>query len=68
MTITRPIRVGVLIYDDVQALDIVGPVDAFKALRIDGSPRHFSRRFHEVFGKTPAVFVEELRLNENANV
>jgi transcriptional regulator GlxA family with amidase domain len=27
-------------------------------------PRHFSRRFKEVFGTTPALFVEGLRLNE----
>jgi len=27
-------------------------------------PRHFSRRFKEVFGTTPAAFVEGLRLNE----
>ena len=27
-------------------------------------PRHFSRRFKEVFGATPAVFVEKLRLDE----
>lgn len=28
------------------------------------SPRHFSRRFKEVFGTTPAGFVETLRLDE----
>jgi transcriptional regulator GlxA family with amidase domain len=28
------------------------------------SPRHFSRRFKEVFGATPATFVEALRLDE----
>src|SRR5437762_2381912 len=28
------------------------------------SPRHFSRRFKEVFGGTPAAFVENLRLDE----
>lgn len=28
------------------------------------SPRHFSRRFKDVFGSTPAVFVENLRLTE----
>jgi len=27
-------------------------------------PRHFSRRFKEVFGSTPGVFVETLRLDE----
>lgn len=27
-------------------------------------PRHFSRRFKEAFGSTPAAFVEELRLDE----
>jgi transcriptional regulator GlxA family with amidase domain len=27
-------------------------------------PRHFSRRFKEVFGTTPALYVEGLRLNE----
>jgi transcriptional regulator GlxA family with amidase domain len=27
-------------------------------------PRHFSRRFKEVFGTTPALFVEDLRLSE----
>lgn len=27
-------------------------------------PRHFSRRFKSAFGSTPAVFVEDLRLNE----
>jgi transcriptional regulator GlxA family with amidase domain len=34
------------------------------ARRASLCPRHFSRRFKEVFGKTPAAFVEELRLNE----
>jgi transcriptional regulator GlxA family with amidase domain len=28
------------------------------------SPRHFSRRFKDAFGTTPAVFVESLRLTE----
>lgn len=28
------------------------------------SPRHFSRRFKEVFGVTPATFVEDMRLHE----
>jgi transcriptional regulator GlxA family with amidase domain len=28
------------------------------------SPRHFSRRFKDVFGCTPATFVEDLRLGE----
>ena len=28
------------------------------------SPRHFSRRFQEVFGTTPAAFVDEMRLGE----
>lgn len=28
------------------------------------SPRHFSRRFKDVFGSTPATFVEDLRLGE----
>jgi transcriptional regulator GlxA family with amidase domain len=28
------------------------------------SPRHFSRRFHETFGCTPAQFVDNLRLTE----
>ena len=28
------------------------------------SPRHFSRRFKDVFGTTPATFVEDLRLGE----
>jgi transcriptional regulator GlxA family with amidase domain len=28
------------------------------------SPRHFSRRFHETFGYTPAQFVDNLRLTE----
>jgi transcriptional regulator GlxA family with amidase domain len=28
------------------------------------SPRHFSRRFKDVFGTTPATFVENLRLSE----
>jgi transcriptional regulator GlxA family with amidase domain len=28
------------------------------------SPRHFSRRFKEIFGTTPAAFVESLRLDE----
>jgi transcriptional regulator GlxA family with amidase domain len=28
------------------------------------SPRHFTRRFKDVFGGTPAVFVENLRLDE----
>jgi transcriptional regulator GlxA family with amidase domain len=28
------------------------------------SPRHFSRRFKEIFGTTPATFVEALRLDE----
>ena len=27
-------------------------------------PRHFSRRFKKAFRRTPAVFVEDLRLNE----
>jgi len=28
------------------------------------SPRHFARRFKDVFGMTPATFVEDLRLHE----
>lgn len=28
------------------------------------SPRHFARRFKNLFGMTPATFVEDLRLNE----
>ncbi len=28
------------------------------------SPRHFSRRFKDVFGSTPAAFVEDLRLGQ----
>ena len=28
------------------------------------SPRHFARRFKDVFGATPAAFVEDLRLRE----
>lgn len=32
--------------------------------RVFLSPRHFSRRFKEVFGVTPAIFVERLRLDE----
>ncbi|HEY6953290.1 MAG TPA: GlxA family transcriptional regulator [Bacteroidota bacterium] len=28
------------------------------------SPRHFSRRFKDVFGNTPATFVEDLRLGQ----
>jgi transcriptional regulator GlxA family with amidase domain len=28
------------------------------------SPRHFTRRFKHAFGRTPATFVEDLRLNE----
>jgi transcriptional regulator GlxA family with amidase domain len=28
------------------------------------SPRHFARRFKSPFGRTPATFVEDLRLNE----
>jgi len=34
------------------------------AERANLSPRHFARRFKEVFGTTPAVFVEDLRLRE----
>lgn len=33
------------------------------AERMHCSPRHFSRRFKEVFGSTPARFVERLRLD-----
>ena len=32
--------------------------------RTNMSPRHFARRFKEVFGTTPATFVEDLRLRE----
>lgn len=28
------------------------------------SPRHFTRRFKSAFGSTPAVFIEDLRLND----
>jgi transcriptional regulator GlxA family with amidase domain len=38
-------------------------VDAL-AERASCSRRHFSRRFKEVFGSTPAHFIEELRLTE----
>jgi transcriptional regulator GlxA family with amidase domain len=34
------------------------------AERASCSRRHFSRRFKEVFGSTPAHFIEELRLTE----
>jgi transcriptional regulator GlxA family with amidase domain len=34
------------------------------ARRVCLSPRHFARRFKEVFGGTPADFVENLRLDE----
>lgn len=34
------------------------------AARAGLSPRHFSRQFAEVFGRTPARYVEDLRLNE----
>jgi transcriptional regulator GlxA family with amidase domain len=32
--------------------------------RANLSPRHFARKFKQVFGTTPAVFVEDLRLRE----
>ncbi len=35
------------------------------AERANLCPRHFSRRFKEVFGTSPAVFVETLRLDES---
>ncbi|HZY98261.1 MAG TPA: GlxA family transcriptional regulator [Candidatus Baltobacteraceae bacterium] len=34
------------------------------AERVDLSPRHFTRKFKDLFGVTPADFVEELRLDE----
>ena len=34
------------------------------ARRVCLSPRHFARRFKDVFGGTPATFVENLRLDE----
>lgn len=34
----KPIRVGILGYDGVQALDVVGPSDAFTVVAINGSP------------------------------
>jgi transcriptional regulator GlxA family with amidase domain len=34
------------------------------AERMHLSPRHFTRRFHTLFGITPADFVEEMRLDE----
>ncbi|HUI66525.1 MAG TPA: helix-turn-helix domain-containing protein [Bacteroidota bacterium] len=36
----------------------------FLAERACLSPRHFSRRFKDVFGTTPAAFVEDLRLGQ----
>ena len=44
----NPIRIGLLIYDEVQALDIVGPVDAFTAARLDEG-RAEEQRCYETF-------------------
>src|SRR5437588_2080136 len=33
-------RIGILGYDDIQALDLVGPAEAFAAVRSDGTPAY----------------------------
>ena len=42
----NPRRVGFLIYPAMQALDLVGPMDAFPAVTLTGSPQARLRSGH----------------------
>ena len=53
----EPIRIGILGYENVAALDLIGPLEAFAAASLDGNQ---SQRYEtSVIGITPRPFVSE---------
>jgi transcriptional regulator GlxA family with amidase domain len=56
----KPIRVGLLGYDGVQALDLIGPSDAFSVATIEGEDRQSHAGYEVVIlGLTGKPFVSE---------
>ena len=53
----EPIRIGILGYENVAALDLIGPLEAFAAASLDGNQ---SQRYEtSIIGITPRPFVSE---------
>ena len=54
---TKPIRVGILGFENVAALDLIGPLEAFAAASLDGNQ---SQRYEtSIIGINPRPFISE---------
>lgn len=59
----RPLAVWMVVFPDVQVLDVTGPLEVFAlANRALMSPRNFARVFRREIGVTPAAYVEAQRV------
>jgi transcriptional regulator GlxA family with amidase domain len=62
-------KIGILGYDDIQALDLVGPAEAFAAAHFDGGDNGSSESAYEIviIGLTGKRFVSETGLSMQAD-